>query len=598
MPEPPLKVFISSVMSAGYLAEKRDAIRKAIDALPIASPWDFATAPAEPSSPMTVAIREVNNCDMFVILVHNRHTPNVQAELDAAFDKNKPVFAFVQRLGAEDSTPERQDILEQLSSRKYAEFTTLGDLAREVTTALTDELVRGYRDRYRSHLDDTDLSNLINTEESDPIPSTSTILQQATSADSEDIANLLAELIQWYPHIKDWIPKALSDLRGIQLVRFDDSIAGIAIARDKEPHIRKYSTLYVTANSRGSAIGPRLVREVVKSAVNDKVRKAFVTFAAELEPRIRLVLAQSGFVVEGVSAGRYRLGKGEWVMGKTFVYETITPEDFTDFVKQRLVIEAGGTVILESTSHIHANLPSTSLTGGLNRHSLDIYVSTDTDPALEYETIRAEREDNNWLFASMLGRPADTANNLHGASNWIDGTDILSRFYPVDLQAPEHDCIVVSIRPGFADQLIPSSTRPSMLPPSRLQLRPDNVYYRTADRYQTINRGARIFFYVTDPESAIRGTAIITDYTIGTPKDCFALYGTKGVFSYDDIVDHVGERGEVLAISFDWYEEFARPVPLTEIRQIYSGFNPISANVISSTIAHAVMQRGNNARGN
>ena len=592
MPEPPLKVFISSVMSDGYLEQERTTVRRAIRTLPITTPWDFATAPAEPAGPMDVALREVNRCDMFVILIDNRHSTPVQAELDSALRARKPVFCFLRRRDPETASEERRYIVSQLSTLKYAEYTSLDDLEKEVTTAISDELIRGYRDRYNRRLDSQDISKLIGTEIPQDQGAPGSQLRTATTEDKHGIQDLLTELTQWYPHIDKWIPKALEDLSSIRIIQYDNSISGIAIARDKEPDVRKYSTLYVTANSRGSAIGPHLVREEVRSAANNRIRKAFVTFAAELAPRIQPVLEQSGFVLEGFSPGRYRPGKGEWVMGKTFAYETIDSISFRDFIRRRLIDEVGGSLLNDESSHFTAQMPYISLSAFPTTRDLDIHISASTNPSEEYAQLRNQKPDDNWLFVSMLGRPADTSNELHDCPNWIDGVDIETRFYPLTLIQPTHNSIVVAIQPGFANQLIPRASQPQLLPPSRLQLRPDNVYYRTADRYQTLIRGSRIFFYVTEPESAIRGSAIITDFTVGTPEDCFARYGSRGVFSYEDLVERAGPAGKVLAISFDWYEEFANPVQLPEIKTAHSPFNPITANVVDGSVARDLLERG------
>ena len=593
MPEPLLRVFISSVMTDDYLHDERQTVRQAIRALPVTVPWDFAAAPAEPSSPMEVALREVARCDMFVILVDDKHSQPVQAELDAALSANKPIFGFVRRLDSGTGSKERLRILSQLSTRKYAEFTSLHDLEHEITTAISEELIRGYRDRYNSHLSTSDINNLIGTENIRGLPTPGSALQPATSSDKDGIYALLTELTQWYPHIATWIPKALDNLSDIRLIKMDNSIAGIAIARDKEPGVRKYSTLYVTANSRGTAIGPRLVREEVRSAAGTHIRKAFVTFAAELAPRIQPVLAQSGFVVEGLSSARYRPGSGEWVMGKTFVYESIDTGSFQRFVKDHLIDELGGSIVHDSPLKLTALIPSISLSGTTHLRTVDYYVSHSSNPYEEFSQLKSTELGDEWVFVSMLGRPADTTDAFHTCPEWIDGVDLESRFYPLTLIKPEHDSIVVAIKPSYANQLIPLSSQPQLLPPSRLQLRPDNVYYRTADRYRTLVRGSRVFFYVTEPESAIRGSAIVTGYTVGTPEDCFARYGSRGVFSYDDLVERAGDAGRVLAISFDWYDEFPRPIPLSTIQKVHPTFNPITANVVDGSVTRALLERGN-----
>lgn len=592
-----LSVFVSSVMADGYLAAEREQLRSAIESLQLTTPWTFENEPAESAPPLDVALRAVRRCDIFVLLVSNAHTAPVEAELDEAERGNKPVLAFVERRTRDDESEQRRSVLQRLARYKYREYQGLEELAREVLAAVRKEIVEGYRDRYPSITDD-DIRTLVKSESDQATAQPRLAVRPAGPEDREGVLEALMELEQWYPDIGPWAQSRVDELGDDDDVRVADvggAITGIVVARDKGAGVRKLSTLYVRPTGQGAALGPHLVREEIVRAEDDGVRKAYVTCADEVAELLMPILEQNGFVVEGASSGRYREGHAEWVLGKTFVYEHIDETDFVRFVRERLVVEAGGSIepAGDDPALFDARLPRFPLSGSLSEDTIRFVVSTVPEPEKEYERRSEELAGHRWIFVSISGRPATTRHPLHEASNWMDGADIAARFYPVAIDAPEQRSLIATIRPEFADNLIPRSAQPPLLTPTRLQLRPDNVFYRSPDRYRELRRGSRIFFYVSEPEHAVRGWGVVTSAHIGPPGDCFARYGTKGVFDYDAL-ERIAEnaRGEVLAIAFDWYREFPRPVSLRELRQIVSGYNPQAAAVIRPEDTRRIIDQG------
>ena len=590
MPEPPIQVFVSSVMTADHLAEERQAAIAAIESIRLTTPWAFEHSPATSQGAMTTALQAVEACDIFLILVGGRHSEPVQRELDEALRAKKPVLAFVSIATDGAQAPERQRVVDQIARHvKYQSFATAMDLGREVRIAIREELIRGYR-RYRAKLSEQDLRTIIETEPP------GLVVRTATVSDRPRIEELLLELKPWYPDIEGWIPKATQDLGSssdIRVAETGGNISGLAVTRDKDPgDVRKFATLYVTADSRGMAIGPHLVREEVKRAANRGIRKAYVTFADELHSRIAPVLRQSGFVEEGISPARYRIGSAEWVMGKTFEYGAIGPDRFHAFVERCIISEHGGRLIRSDRHGFTATLPMAWGTLGTADRELVIGVSVSPTPEDEYLQFRDDARSAGGLFISMAGKNANTATANFDDPRWIDGADLAMRFYPVQFEGLDLESICVTIEPRYANALLPRSEQPRLMEPSRLQIRPDNVYYRHADRYRTLRRGANIFFYVSDPDQAIRGRAIVTGLTVGTPEDCFSQYGSRGILQYEDIVAAQNPSGHVLAIAFDWYQEFERPIRLTELRSLKSNFNPQTANLLSADESARIMERG------
>lgn len=594
-----LSVFVSSVMACGQLEAERKQAVAAIKSVQLTVPWDFAQTPAASASPNEISIREVKRCDIFVLLVDNSHTEPVDAELSAAMEHQKPVLAFVKNRARLEESKQRRELLNRLSEYKYREFKNPDDLYREVREAIRYELTEGYR-KYRLTFEDAQKISSDNEESVSRIA-----VREATKSDDKAIRDTLMELKQWYPNIEPWITDRTSELGkadDLRVAEVGGTIAGISISRDKERDVRKLATLYVRPTSQGAAIGPHLVREEVLRAARDRMRKTYVTFADELAERIKPILEQSGFVTEGASRSRYRDGSTEWVMGKTFVYDEIESGGFHDFVRKRMIIEPGGAIESEEDKIITARLPRfpTADVTGNEPPEVKIAVSIGSQPEHEYQQYqdRFSGQTQKWVFVSMLGKPAE---GPYSDTNWIDGADISARFYPVTLVAPEQRALVVTIQPSYADALIPNPMTPRMLPPTRLQLRPDNVYYRAPSSYRGLRRGSRIFFYVSDPHGfergSVRGCGIITGTCVGTPEECFEQYRSKGVFDYNDLHEIAqNNNGKVLAIAFDWYDAFRRRVGLEEMRRAVKGYDPRAARQVSFEESQRIIRSGRGRR--
>ncbi|MXY80357.1 MAG: DUF4062 domain-containing protein [Chloroflexi bacterium] len=577
-----LQVFISSVMAAEDLSAERNAAREAIESITLTVPWAFESSPAEPSPASDVYLREVRASDILVLLVSNTQTAAVQAELDAAQASGTPILAFVRSFDASEETSERRELLRWLRTKvKYRIFATLEELKDSVVGSISSEIVRGYRN-YRERLKEQDLRTLFATREDVP----SLIVSDATRADKTGVASTLGELRDWYPGIDAWIPRVLGDLDSpsgggrVRVARLGQETAGVAVSRDKDVEIRKLSTLYVRPEFRGEAVGPHLVHAEVRRAARDRIRKLYVTYADELRPDLEGLFRRYGFVQEGVSAGRYRSGQAERVAGKIFVYDKTSADEFAQFVKRHLIQERGSRVRRDLRSALLIEPPTISGTAEKSRFQW-VVLSTSRAPEDDYETCRERFRDREWDFVSLTGRPASTSHWSHRKRNWIDGYDIASEFYPLEIHDAGGESMICSILPRFADALIPRQRQLALLRPSRLQVRPDNVYYRAPTMHQDLRRGSRVFFYVTEPEKAIRGYARIKNTLAGTAEECISAYGAMGILDFAELEQIArSNRGKVLAIEFDWYEEFERPLTLARLIRLIPNFNPQGASVI------------------
>ena len=575
-----LQVFISSVMTAEDLGAERSAAREEIESITLTVPWAFELSPAEPSPADQVYLREVRASDILVLLVSNTQTAAVQAELDAAQASGTPILAFVRSFDASEETHDRRELLRWLRATvKYRGFATLEELKDSVVKSISAEIVRGYRN-YRERLKEQDLRTLFAKREDVP----SLIVRDATPQDIPGVQTLLEDLKAWYPQVDSWIGRMLADGvdrgRRIRVAKLGAETAGIAVSQDKDDGVRKLSTLYVRAQSRGAAVGPHLVHEEVQRAAKDRIRKLYVTYADELQPTLEGLFRRYGLALEGVSAGRYRSGKAERVAGKVFVYDNTSPDEFAQLVKKHLIQERGSRVRRDLGATLLIEPPRISGTAA-NRRIQWVVMSTSTTPEDDYEACRERFRDREWLFVSLTGRPASTSHWSHRKRNWIDGYDIASDFYPLEIRGAGGQSIICSILPGFANALIPRQPQMPLMAPSRLQVRPDNVYYRAPTMHQDLRRGSRIFFYVTEPEKGIRGHARIKRTLVGSAEECISAYGAMGILDFAELEQIArSNHGKVLAIEFDWYEEFERPLRLERLTGLIPKFNPQGASLI------------------
>lgn len=556
----PLRVFVSSVMGRENLVEERSVACDAIKSVPITVPWEFSTSPAE-SRPVAKAYEAaVAASDILVVIVSRTHSSAVQLELDEAARRGIPILAFVRRVeGAEPL--ERRPVIDWLRTRtKYREFDTTVELGSAVAAAVALELIQGYR-QYR--LTAKDVARLAASFPAMEHPIVKTLHEE----DLPRCERILNELEQWYPDIATWIPKALAT-HDVRAVEIDGEIAGLTVTTDKTARVRKISTLYVRPDFQGAAVGPYLIHNEVRLAARDGVEKAYVTFADELHPTLEPLLRRYGFVAEGVSAGRYRAGRGEWVMSKRFVDRTLKLGELREFVEQYLVREQGGEVVArDGDNGLRVLLPRTEVLGVRRSAEHRIILSESSSPEEEYAFWTEElAELDDWTFVSRYGRRADPGVSS-SPTNWIDGADLETRFFPLEIERPGQDDLLCTIEPQYADAMIPVVAQFHLWDPARLQIRPDNAFYRAPDNHRSLRRGSLILFYVSAPESKLRGVGRIEEAFVGTPEECLARYSSRGIYRFREL-EFIATRhqGRVLALVFDWYRELSPQITLQQIR--------------------------------
>ena len=138
--EEKLVIFISSRIN-DEMKQARQAVREAIEELPLTRPWLFEEAPAAADPLDESYLRWVSKCDLFILLLGEDITDPVKVEWETATQARKPRLVFLKE-GARNDTA--WEFAKELGV-KWKEYRTLAELKREVQAAVGDEMIKGYR---------------------------------------------------------------------------------------------------------------------------------------------------------------------------------------------------------------------------------------------------------------------------------------------------------------------------------------------------------------------------------------------------------------------------------------------------------------------
>ena len=307
----------------------------------------------------------------------------------------------------------------------------------------------------------------------------------------------------------------------------------------------------------------------------------YVTVSEERRLELEPLLTYYGFFLEGVSGRRYREGSWEWVFGKRFVNGVVPVDSVAGLVRTHLLEERGldveglvdGTFLARSRHNVLGD-PSQ----GEIPFVVAVYTGTKTDAAYRANRRTARKHSARLVFVSM-----DYPSERNAQDLCLDAYDLETRFFPVFIKRPVSG-LILSIREAYARELIPSRQGQQFLAPTRIQLRTDNVYYRSANSYRHLKRGSPLFFFETQrpgSESQMIGEAKLDEHSVDEPKELFARFGNLGVFTLDDLETTArSHRGRALALTFDWYREFERPLTRRQVQTIIPTYNPTTARRI------------------
>lgn len=575
--ESPLLVFVSSVMKVEDLKAEREACRNAIDSIPLARSWLFEFSPASTDTAEDTYLEKVDQSDIFILILGAELTDPVTREYDRALTGGKPRLIFVKNV--DERSARAVEWLRERTDVKWARFGHSDDLAEQVRAAVSDELIRAYR---RLHLQAADFDAIAKKLRSEPV---TFMVRTIESAELGEVTETLPELQERYPAFSDWIAQKAVDITNERAEAYVASIggenAGFALVTHKGPGVRKISTLFIRESFRGEGVGPRLLFGVIERAARDKVEKLYITLSEELREKLEPLLDQYGFLIEGVSARRYRDRSWEWVWSKRLLYGRLRPQHLDRFVR-RYMFQERGFMVEDASRGMFIARPRYNALGQPSTGEVPCLVATASgdSPDARYSAACQKAEE---LGLTLIFVSIEPLANPHVYGICLDSLDLEARFFPLYVER-NVEGLIIPIREPFAQMLIPRSDEPQFLAPTRVQLRTDNVYYRYPSVFDRLRRGSPLFFYETQRrqgQSRLTGEGRLLEYAIDEPEELLASYGNLGVYTLEDVRGHTKKTGpnsgRALALRFDWYREVPVPLSREQIREVLPTFDPTTA---------------------
>ena len=582
--ENPLLVFISSIMDKQVedLSEERDAAVATIDSLPITRSWAFEYSPASADTADETYLDRVDDCDIFLLILGEELTDPVEKEYAraASLEKRRLVFAK----NVEQRSPRAAAWLDERRQEvKYDRFQGSEDLSDRVRAAVVDEVIKAHR---KLHLGEKDFAQLALELRSEPI---TFMVRTIEARELKTVTETLPDLKSIYPGFDTWVDdKAVQINDGsasAYVATYGQENAGFALVTDKEPGVRKLSTLYIQPRYQGLGVGPRLLYGVIGQAARDRIGKLYLTVSEERREQLEGLLLQFGFFVEGVSGRRYRDGSWEWVWSKRLIHGRLSPKQLEKF-SVKYLLEERGLVVDRVRRGLYGVYPRYGPIGRpvVAEDKILLVAVSSGEPDQEYRRSCNVSEDMGCRLLFVSVEPVNI--EPRAGDICFDSLDLEAMFFPMYVER-EVEGLIIPIRETFVRRLIPPSEQSQFLAPTRVQLRTDNVYYRYPNVYAGLERGSPLFFYETQRQGQSRliGEAKLLQYAVDLPEDLLAEFGRLGVYTLEDLKKATNPRGsdkgKALALRFDWYREIENPLTLQQIKQVLPTFDPRTARRIT-----------------
>ena len=144
--ESDLLAFISSVMGEKMTPAREIAVRT-VNSFPFFRAWSFEGTPASSESLPDNYLRKVRESDLVIWLVERNTTEPVAQEINTCMSEGVRLLVFM--LPSESRDEVTKDLIGKVGDVGYAkwrEVKTIDDLAEHIEKALSDEIIRAFRD--------------------------------------------------------------------------------------------------------------------------------------------------------------------------------------------------------------------------------------------------------------------------------------------------------------------------------------------------------------------------------------------------------------------------------------------------------------------
>ena len=151
----------------------------------------------------------------------------------------------------------------------------------------------------------------------------------------------------------------------------------------------------------------------------------------------------------------------------------------------------------------------------------------------------------------------------------LDDASLMREFFPLRLHLVNKGYAIVPIFVQWVRAMLSTVQGLTSGSPTIQKLRVDNVYY-CYPKLSRLVAGDLVIFYEPAKGGGSRsaiGCAVIREAVVDSPDVLFGRFSERGVYCLADIRRHAA-RGRAMAIHFEMFEPFGRPVTLDEIREI------------------------------
>lgn len=403
-------------------------------------------------------------------------------------------------------------------------------------------------------------------------------IQSYSSEYRSKVKDVVMNIQKFYPEIEKWWEgkevKKIEDGRDLCLMLLDDKkdVVGIAISGLECEGIAKLKTFYLTEQVVRHSLGVKLLKRVLNYWMEKRVRSIFVTFAEEEFDELRGFFDKFGFLLDGFNPQFYRLGKTEFIMSKTFVYDEINEDSFEVFVRDYFLRMRG----------------INPKTGGLEFVAYEDTGFTKTPRNVFIKIIKGRNVESEKLFDDILQK-IDETNSLYGIIisyypimeeakdkriKVVDGFMLETFFYPLQLKKEGMNGVMMPVEEKYADRLLDNliDEPQERITEDRVAIRYEKHFFsgRTEELSKiqsNLQRGGVFIFFQI--KKGIIGEAKIKLLSIEEAKGVLKKYRLeKSAFKTEDELMSHSNKGKIALFLLNCVKRYPKKVFTPEIYKL------------------------------
>lgn len=390
----------------------------------------------------------------------------------------------------------------------------------------------------------------------------------------DKVRTIVMNLEKFYPGIDEWLDE--NELDKIDtgadscwiIVDGKDNVLGVAITGLEKEGIAKLKTFYLSPEIQRYALGVQLLKNVLNHWMEKKIRNLFVTFAEEELDELKGFFDKFGFVMDGMMPQFYRPGKTEYVMSKTFVYDTIDENNFESFVRDFLLRMRGIHPTEEGDDFLAYE------DNKLSKTPREIYVKLvkdrNTNSVSLLQHINERMKETKATHGLIISYHPISGVSETEKIKIVDGYSLENIFFPLRLKRGNDSGMILPIRESYAKELMHIEEPQLKIMKKRLMLSHEKAYYTGKEVFGSVGRGGIFLFYQTGGREfgGIIGEAKIKVMDIKTVPKAIEKYVNKGVIKTEEELRKHSNQGKIGIFLLTHVKTYPNKVSLDEIRDI------------------------------